>query len=69
MNEVLDLLGKPINVGDKVVYGVGGHYWLEIGKVIKITAKVVHIEDGETWSGKILRPFDDVLVLEKANGN
>jgi hypothetical protein len=70
--EVLDILGKPIKVGDTVVFGLGQTYTLRKAKVLKITEKVVILDykaNTCSWSKNVQRPFDDVVVVEKANDN
>lgn len=70
--EVLDILGKPINVGDTVVFGLGQTFTLSKAKVLKITAKSVIVDRkacNYSWAKNIQRPFGDVVVVEKANDN
>lgn len=41
MIEHVDILGQPLSQGDVVAYRVYG--WLEVGRIIKITAKRVKV--------------------------
>lgn len=66
MNAPVDYLGKPINVGDTVVWadagGRGGSMQLNKSTVKRLTEKQCLLEEsrwGRTW-----RPFSCVVVVE-----
>lgn len=64
--EVLDILGKPINVGDTVVFGLGQTFTLSKAKVLKLTDKSVIVDrkaGNYSRAKNIQRPFGDVVVV------
>lgn len=70
----LDIMNQPINVGDTVVFGMGGSMTLLKGIVKKINKKTVTIQRTEVfvdWQGRemiseseYLRSFDNVVVIK-----
>ena len=70
----LDIMNQPINVGDTVVFGMGGSMTLLQGIVKKINKKTVNIQQTEVfvdWEGETtyfereyLRSFDNVVVIK-----
>mgnify|MGYP003422335002 CR=1 FL=1 len=71
MNKV-DKMGKPIDIGDTVVFGLGQTFTLSKAKVLKLTDKSVIVDrksGNYSFAKNIQRPFNDVVVVEKANDN
>lgn len=70
----LDIMHQPINVGDTVVFGMGGSMTLLKGIIKKINKKTVTIQQTKVfvdWEGKTtyfeieyLRSFDNVVVIK-----
>ena len=70
----LDIMNQPINVGDTVVFGMGGSMTLLKGIIKKINKKTVTIQQTKVfvdWEGKTtyfeieyLRSFDNVVVIK-----
>lgn len=69
MSQPTDFLGRPISVGDVVVWadagGRGGSMQLYQSTVKRMTEKQCLLEESR-W-GKTWRPFKCVVIVEEAN--
>lgn len=67
---MVDILGTPIEIGQKVVFGSAGSMCLRVGEIIKVNAKTVLIKHHEYNNGpyssimESRRNFDDVVVIK-----
>jgi hypothetical protein len=65
-----DILGTPIELGQKVVFGSAGSMCLRVGEIVKVNAKTVMIKHAEYHNGSYStieesrRNFDDVVVIK-----
>lgn len=65
-----DILGTPIELGQKVVFGSAGSMCLRVGEIIKVNTKTVVIKHHEYNNGpyssimESRRNFDDVVVVK-----
>ena len=46
----LDLVGQELNIGDRVIFTEYGNEHMKIGKIIKLTDKMVYVKDDQWQS-------------------
>ena len=67
---IRDYVGNKIKVGDEIIYSVNKVNF-RTGKIVKITNKLLFIEEPPTESGYVRttkRPFESVIKLVRDHG-
>jgi hypothetical protein len=59
----LDILGRELAVGDRVVYADGPYSDLEIGIVVKLTPKMVRVKH-EKSGNETVRPSNNLTKIQ-----